>query len=867
MPDSTKTRIRKFNPGTFQTDEEVIEQFVVRNRELDIVLDVLRGNIDSASCQHTLIVAPRGRGKSMLLARAAAELRTNSEFSNRVFPVRFMEESQEIFNIADFWLETLSHIARECVSENPELAGELRARHSALNDRWGEQSLEDLARAAVMDAADRLGRKLVLMVENLQSLRKDVDKDFGWKLREILQTEPRIMLLSSATSRFSGLDDAEQPFFELFRIIDLKPLKTDECRKLWKIVSGDTVSQREIRPLEILTGGSPRLLVIVGGFAQHKSLHTLMEELVSLVDEHTEYFRGHLEVLGKMERRVYIAVLDLWRLSTPSEIAARARIDLRIVSTMLKRLADKGAVAIEGTGRKRTYAPAEPLYSIYYKLRRGRDEAAIVEGLIQFMSVFYSESENAELFPLLIAEGKMSPIIWQGLYRASAVIPEISKLLKEETETGFGDSLDKDSALIVAEELFLKMSESVKLGNTELAQDIEKEIVDRYRSSSKNILKRGVASTLNLSAKMLLEIGDVSIAIKKYEEIFKIFETDISMQEHVGYALIAKGFLQGKAGEIPAAILTFSEVINRYFDFKDIKFKKIVAMAMNHKGAALAAQYNTDDALSAYDELLELYTNSNNEDMGAWIAKTLIEKANILDNENKKELALLTWEEVVDRFGTEENLGQQLRVAESLARIGRSHWKSGRHEIALKFLNEVEQRFGGSNDESMKAWIIAALIEKAEILVESGQPKNSLKLRGEIERRLQEFWNNPNYNLLQRRARRIWTAALLEQDDLKAAIAVLTSFFEVCNLDSKETLEELLDLVFLLMNHEVIAAKLVEIFEKDHAKTTMIAPLIVALKQQIGENVRASDEVLSVAADIRKRLSNQHSMHTGHSNG
>ena len=35
--------IRKFNPGTFQSDEQVIDQFVVRKHELDIVLEVLRG--------------------------------------------------------------------------------------------------------------------------------------------------------------------------------------------------------------------------------------------------------------------------------------------------------------------------------------------------------------------------------------------------------------------------------------------------------------------------------------------------------------------------------------------------------------------------------------------------------------------------------------------------------------------------------------------------------------------------------------------------------------------------------------------------------------------------------------------------------
>ena len=115
----------------------------------------------------------------------------------------------------------------------------------------------------MLSAADRLGRKLVLMVENLQALCATVDHDFGWQLRAVLQSEPLIMLLATATSRFEGLDDAEQPFFELFRIVDLKPLATEDCRRLWQSVSGDTVTGREIRPLEILTGGNPRWLVIV----------------------------------------------------------------------------------------------------------------------------------------------------------------------------------------------------------------------------------------------------------------------------------------------------------------------------------------------------------------------------------------------------------------------------------------------------------------------------------------------------------------------------------------------------------------------------------------------------------------------------
>ena len=325
-------RIRKFNPGAFQPDEEVIRQFVARKPKLGIVMDILRGNVDSPSCQHVLVVAPRGRGKTMLLARVAAEIRSDREFSERLLPIRFMEESQEIFNLTDFWLESLFYLAKESKKCDPELALELQDTHDDLAGEWRGEDLEERARATVLEAADRLGRRLVLMVENLQALCEHVDDDFGWKLREALQSEPQIILLATATSRFKGLDDAREPFFELFRIVRLDPLNTEECRCLWQMVSGDTVSEREVRPLQILTGGNPRLLVIIGEFARHRSLRQLMEELVKLVDDHTEYFRGHLEVFAKTERRVYLAVIDLWQPSTTGEIAARARMDVRAVS-------------------------------------------------------------------------------------------------------------------------------------------------------------------------------------------------------------------------------------------------------------------------------------------------------------------------------------------------------------------------------------------------------------------------------------------------------------------------------------------------------------------------------------------------------
>ena len=659
MNESLNRPIRKFNPGTFQSDAEVIRQFVVRKHQLDIVLEVLHGNIDSPSCQHVLVVAPRGRGKSMLLARVAAELRTDDGLSNFLLPVRFMEESQEIFNVADFWIEALFYLAKESVSGDPDLSQELQKTHADLVDRWSERATGEHARTAVLLAADRLGRKLVLMVENLQTLNGDVDEDFGWQLRQVLQSEPQILLLATATTRFEGLDDATQPFFELFRIVDLKPLSTEECRRLWEVVSGDTVSRREIRPLEILTGGSPRLLVIVAEFARHRSLRRLMEELVTLIDEHTEYFRSHLEVLPKSERRVYIAVLDLWQPSTAGEVAARARMDIRKVSTMLGRLVERGVVtpAPASNGKRRVYAAAERLYGIYYKLRRERDEAAIVQHLIHFMAVFYRDDELVEISRKLRLEAMDSVAIREGIQRAITEEPQLADVF------GFKEPIGP-------EEVTERLGDSV--------------------SAAKALVNKGVKQG---------RLGEFEAAIATYDRVIGRFggSDALGLQEAVARALINKGATQGLLGEFEPAIATCDEVIERFGGSDALGLQEAVARALINKGATQGQLGEFEAAIATYDEVIERFGGSDAPGLQEAVAQALVFKSLTQGQLGEFEAAIATCDEVIERFGGSDAPGLQEAVAQALVFKSLTQGQLGESEAAIATCDEVIERFGGSD--------------------------------------------------------------------------------------------------------------------------------------------------------------------------
>ncbi len=805
--------IRKFNPGTLQSDGEVINQFVVRQHELAIVLDVLRGNVDSPSCQHALVVAPRGRGKTMLLARVAAELRADDELSGRLLPVRFMEESQEIFNLADFWLETLFHLARESAAHDPEFARQLRETHAVLTGRWREQTLEEHARTAVLEAADRLGKKLVLMVENLQALCETMDDDFGWKLRGALQSDPQIMLLATATSRFDGLDDATQPFFELFRIIGLQPLTTGECRRLWQVISGDAVSEREIRPLEILTGGNPRLLVIVAGFAQHRSLRRLMEELVKLIDEHTEYFRSHLEVLGKTERRVYVAVIDLWQASNTGEIAARARMDVRIVSTMLGRLVNRGAVIVEGSGKKRRYA-AERLYGIYYKLRRERDESAVVENLIRFMVTFYNEGELVEMSGMWMAEAAQSKAIHEGIERVVAELPQVRGFFSGIVEPAIAEPSQQRVAIDNGkdERLLQEIYEAFE----EEAFEKVIETVDRaFASDSVNWLRVSesrIAWASFAKAFAHKTLGDSEAAIVAYEEMVESFGASDTpeVQVLVAWALGERGDMQRELGKFEAAIEAYDEVLERFGTSDVGEIQEWVPAVLTHRGITRAMQDNIDGAIADFDKAIQCFNTNDAPEVQKWVARALVCKGMARAQLGEEEGAIAIYDVLIERFGSSDAPDFGREVVRALAYKGMSQMTLSLTEEALHTCEELERRLNVLTGD-----------EKIEFI-----------------------W----------RARWVRTKALVVQEKYGAAMDDFQSIYAMFDPGKETMMRDMLRFVPDLIAAGAPEHELVEILSSDKAKSDALAPLVVALCQRIGETVRAPVEVLEIATDIRERI-------------
>ena len=574
------------------------------------------------------------------------------------------------------------------------------------------------------------------------------------------------------------------------------PLTTEECRSLWKVVSGDRVSGREMRPLEILTGGSPRLLVIVAGFAQHKSLRRLMEELVMLIDEHTEYFRGHLEVLGKTERRVYISVLDLWQLSTPGEIAARARMDVRVVSTMLGRLVDRGALVVEGSGRKRKYAAAEPLYCIYYKLRRGRGEAAIVESLIRFMSVFYSEAERTEIFPALISEGTDSPPMRHGLERAAAGLPEFARFLASirqpdttaarpfEIEPGLGalETLGAGATATVSDyDSIERLLKEISTASDQNAFRTVVDIVDRsvaiQNPASHSVSQAFSAWALNMKGDAYAQLGDLLSALSAYEAVVERFgnDEDVRVQGLVARALKHKGDAQREMDELDSALSAYDEVVQRFGGNEHQEPQRCVATALLWQGYLQEQLGKPDLALAAYEEVAHRFSASEDMELKRCVAHALHLKGACLQECGDLNSELLTYEEIVKNFADNPDLQLQRDVARALTGKGYVRRDLDEPTLVIAACQDVVERFGASEDVELNRWVAEALTLKGDTL----QARSDLALAVSTYDEIVERFDDKSDVELQRRVANALTSKGYVQAELGDLDSAVSTYEEV----------------------------------------------------------------------------------------
>lgn len=790
-------RFMKYNPS-FLSEEDLVGNFAVRHADLGLIIRVIRENVTDSN-QHVLIIGPRGSGKTTLVLRAASEIQRTKELSERWYPLIFSEESYEVVSAGEFWLEALFHLSEQTGDEK------WGRTYVELKDETDHQRLGDRALAQLLDFADSQGKRILLIVENLNMLFGDLTSDEeAWKIRHTLMNEPRLMLLATATRRFEAIENSSQAMFEMFKMQELKPLDDDECNRIWELITGQKLIGERIRPIQILTGGNPRLLTIIATFSAQRSFRQLLDDLIDLIDDHTEYFKSQLDNLPVIERKVYLALAELWNASTARDVARAARLDVNKTSSLLGRLVGRGAVIVEAQDKKtKWYMVAERMYNIYYLMRRRGKPADRVKAAVKFMVSMYDPESAVKL--ITEEACRLSPEHCQDHYLAFL-----------ETINEIPDGKLREKIIVSALKNFLESPYLAKLQNIKMQGE-------------------KTETTVNLYGK---EPSESEEKIAAYDEIIERLGDgkDSEIRKQVAQAMVRKGIALGQLNRSEEALAVYNDMIKRFGDDKASDIRKQVVWAMGIKGAALIILNRYEEAIAAFDEMIKHFGNDKEPNIRKQMAWAMYSKGSALIKLNRSEEAIAAFDEMIKHFGDDKEetirklvegvMGEKLKMLLNIPE---------RLEDVLQTAEEMI----GKNPEN------ASLLNSISWLFY--QNRDLLPLT-EAEK-----WARRAISLSPDNANTHHTLACILCAIGKGDEALTSAAKYIQDTACVEkTIEDAIEL-FVSLAASGQAQKALDLLLNSEAQKHL-EPLVVGLKLYVGEEVKTAIEIREVAIDVVKRI-------------
>ena len=386
--------ISRFTPSIMPA-ERLESLFVVRHHILDNLMSSVEELGATPSPHHTLLVGPRGSGKTHLISLVYHRSAHLVE-QGRCERLRIAWLPEDPWTIVSY--SRLLAAILERLSPDAELNG---VDEAELDARLRITSREDGPILVLMENVDRI-------LEALGDLGQQ-------RFRNLLQTESGILIIGSTTVLDRTLSDHAYPFFGFFDTIRLKPFSPAQARDMLRALAkesgnedlanaleGDGARAR-IHTIAHLAGGQPRLWALLGSALTVDELNDLTNLLLNRFDDLTPFFQEQLARLSPQQRLVVAELAAANRPLSVKELAGRIGADQRSAAKTVSDLTDRGWLEPVSTifanllDRRRTYYElAEPLARLAFQIKESRGEPLplIIDFLVSWFDADQLRSSN-----------------------------------------------------------------------------------------------------------------------------------------------------------------------------------------------------------------------------------------------------------------------------------------------------------------------------------------------------------------------------------------------------------------------------------------------------------------------------------------
>jgi len=602
--------VYKFSPNLASAKER-LETFVARDAILKDLLDRVR-NMESGA-RHCILIGPRGMGKTHLLLLLADKIEADEALAPKWSVVRFAEEEYSITSLAELLLKVVQSLP------------------NGKSEEIGRDA--DLALGHIRDYCAASGKRILLLMDNMQLyFQQFTDTDIG-RLRDILTSDSTFLIIGAAPSYFKQMTGYEESFYNFFEPIHLGELTPEEVGKMLRrrgefekeedfLKELDTCRPK-IEAVTRLTGGNPRLILMLYQVMCEANIEDAAEAFKRLLDELTPYFQGRMDGLPPQGRKVLDTLASMGSPSTPTELAEAAGMQVNAVTSQLKRLKDSGFVQqIKRRRSKETrYEVTERLFRMWREMRTetGRTRLRFI---VRFLELWYTPIQLLNETEKLLAqleeaqEYERPQLVMHVQYLIEA-IPERLRPYLGEIDSHYIDdgflfkmAIKATKTEVATLKEFGSCDEAVKANPDDARAWRDRGIalsqLERYQEAVESLNK---AIELKPDfADAWLDRGSALFFLERYKEALKNCDRAVQLKPDLATAWLERGHVLDSLDKHEDALESYN---------KALQIRSNLTEAWESRGHLLEELERYEEALESYDKVIQLQPDSEN----AWVQR------------------------------------------------------------------------------------------------------------------------------------------------------------------------------------------------------------------------------------------------------
>lgn len=411
----------KHNPSA--QDPAVLEAITVQREPL--IASLVEAVLDSdGGLRHQLLVGPRGMGKTHILSLVVSRVRAERDAGDVV--IAWLDEDPwSIRSYAKFLAAIIARVAEEIGdSDLARRAAELRSGEGA-----GSLEGEEILRGALA------GRRLVLLVENLDEVFRRIGQDGQAKFRAFAEDWRQMLIFATSPQLFEGVRDHASPFYGFFAITHLDELSFESAVELMKRIAelhddaalraylDSEVAMQRLAAVEALAGGHPRIWMLFAGCISIEAIDELVPLFLEALDDLTPYYQDRLRELSDQQQELVVLLGEAGGALSNRALAERSGISQNQIATMLRHLTDRGYIRraevpedlAVGDARMSYWELREPLMRLCLDVKQAR--GAPLRMIVEFLRTWYGPRLLDEIVRLP-PEAKLATVYASEAFRA-----------------------------------------------------------------------------------------------------------------------------------------------------------------------------------------------------------------------------------------------------------------------------------------------------------------------------------------------------------------------------------------------------------------------------------------------------------------